>query len=68
MSDSTSAGILASPPGPPLFGRCPKCGRWFVFHQVLAEQSTISGTVTTYRCSRCGHEEKFAQEHPRHVI
>ncbi len=68
MSDKSHFGILASPLQPPLFGRCPKCGRWFVFHQVLAEQSTISGAVTTYRCSRCGHEEKFAHEHPRHAV
>jgi DNA-directed RNA polymerase subunit M/transcription elongation factor TFIIS len=64
----TSFGILESPLRPPLFGRCPKCHWWLVFYPVRAERSAISGTVTTCRCSKCGHEEKFAAKHPPRAI
>ena len=64
----TCFGIVESPLRPPLFGKCPKCGRWFVFYPVEGERSAISGTVTTCRCSKCGHEEKFAAKHPPHVV
>jgi uncharacterized protein (DUF983 family) len=68
MSSRATFGILERPIEPPLFGRCPKCGRWFVFKPVLEEQSALSHTVSTYRCDRCGYEEKFAHRHPPHAI
>jgi len=61
-------GILSSPLSPSHFGRCPKCGRWFVFNCVREEKSEISGTVSTYRCDQCGHEEQYAQRHPPHAV
>jgi uncharacterized Zn finger protein len=61
-------GVLNAPLGPSLFGKCPKCGRWFVFKRVRKEKSEISGALSTYRCNQCGHEEQYARRHPRHAI
>jgi DNA-directed RNA polymerase subunit M/transcription elongation factor TFIIS len=62
-------GILSKPLRPSaLIGKCPKCGRWFVFNRVRKEKSEISGTVSTYRCNQCGHEEQYARRHPPHAI
>jgi predicted RNA-binding Zn-ribbon protein involved in translation (DUF1610 family) len=61
-------GILSEPLRPSLFGKCPQCGRWFVLNCVREEKSEISGTVSTYRCEHCGHEEQYAQCHPPHAI
>jgi hypothetical protein len=68
MAAAENLGILSSPIGPPVLGRCPKCGRWFVFKTAREEESAISGTVTTYRCENCGYEQKFAERHPPHAI
>jgi predicted RNA-binding Zn-ribbon protein involved in translation (DUF1610 family) len=61
-------GILSEPLRPSLFGKCPQCGRWFALNCVREEKSEISGTVSTYRCEHCGHEEQYAQCHPPHAI
>jgi len=68
MARSTQLGILASPLGPSLSSKCPKCGRWFAFRPVREEKSEISGKVRTYRCNHCGHEEQYADRHPPHAI
>lgn len=69
MPGSFTLGILEEPLRPPaFFGKCPKCGRWFAFKQIGQEKSEISGKVRTYRCDKCGHEEKFAERHPPHAI
>jgi hypothetical protein len=68
MSDRLSLGILEEPLQPSAFWRCPKCGAWFAFKKLREEKSEISGKVRTYRCDKCGHEEKFAQRHAPHAI
>jgi hypothetical protein len=68
MSSNADLGILASPIGAPSFGRCPKCGRWWTFKIIGTEKSPIAGTVSTYRCDRCGYEEQFAERHPPHAV
>jgi hypothetical protein len=68
MPRTFNLGILEEPLRPSGFGKCPKCDRWFAFKQVLEEKSEISGKVRTYRCDKCGHEEKFATWHPPHAV
>jgi hypothetical protein len=64
MTADFDLGILAEPLQPPLSGRCDKCGHPSSFELVKKEPSKISGTVSTYRCKHCGHEQVFAERHP----
>jgi DNA-directed RNA polymerase subunit RPC12/RpoP len=64
MTANFDLGILAEPLQPPLSGRCAKCRRLFALKFVKEEPSKISGTISTYRCKHCGHEQVFAERHP----
>ena len=64
MTAHSQHGILAEPLQPLLSGRCDKCRRLFALKLVKEEPSKISGTVSTYRCKHCGHEQVFAERHP----
>jgi DNA-directed RNA polymerase subunit RPC12/RpoP len=64
MTADFALGILAEPWQPSLSGRCDQCRRLFALKLVKEEPSKISGTVSTYRCKHCGHEQVFAERHP----
>jgi len=44
--------------GPPLFGRCPSCRRWFAFRWQREEPGQF-GPTDIYSCNACGREERY---------
>jgi DNA-directed RNA polymerase subunit RPC12/RpoP len=70
MSNKTNAigRILAKPMQPGTFRKCLECRAWFALIKVAKRDDKLQGSVTTYRCKKCGATIHFADIHPTDAV
>lgn len=56
--------ILAEPPRLGTCRVCDRCRAWFALVKIAEREDAVTGSVTTYRCRKCGAETQFAERHP----
>ena len=62
--DSKTDGILAKPLQPGAFRICMTCRAWFALKLVAQRDDECQGSITSYRCKKCGASFDFADHHP----
>jgi RNase P subunit RPR2 len=63
-----SQSILPQPLQVGLFRRCPHCKAWLSLEMTQRREDEVAGSVSIYRCNKCGTEAEFAERHPQDAI